>query len=211
LIRCGISVNIEMDFISPQGFMRDTLKLQLIFDPARLKADLREILDGEYLPHFNTRYYEGDWSVVPLRSVGGVANQIYPDPTKNTFADTPLLARCAYIKDALASLQCDLLSARFLRLAAGSTIKEHRDYNLSVEDGEARLHIPVTTNPDVEFFLNDERVVMNEGECWYLNLNFKHRVANRGTTDRVHLVVDCVVNDWFRNLLSGDSIGTAAA
>jgi hypothetical protein len=191
--------------------MRDTLKLPLVFDSTRLKADLNGILDGEYIPHFNTRYYEGDWSVVPLRSIDGAANQIYPDPTKNTFADTPLLARCTYIKEVLATFQCDLLSARFLRLATGSTIKEHRDYNLSLEDGEARLHIPVTTNPEVEFFLNDERVVMNEGECWYLNLNLKHRVANRGTTDRVHLVVDCVVNDWFRNLLSEASISTATA
>lgn len=191
--------------------MRDSLKLPLVFDSARLKADLKRILDGEYIPHFNTGYYEGDWSVVPLRSIDGVANQIYPDPTKNTFADTPLLARCDYIKDVLATFQCDLLSARFLRLAAGSIIKEHRDYNLSLEDGEARLHIPVITNPDVEFFLNGERVVMNEGECWYLNLNLKHRVANRGATDRVHLVVDCVVNDWFRNLLSEASVNVPAA
>lgn len=211
MLQSGVFVNIGSGQV-PWVFMRDTLKLPLVFDPPKLQADLRQILDGEYLPHFNTRYYEGDWSVVPLRSVGGVANQIYPDPTKgNEFADTPLLERCAYIKDALAAFQCPLLSARFLRLAVGSIIKEHRDYNLSVEDGEARLHIPVMTNPEVEFFLNGERVIMNEGECWYLNLNLKHRVANRGKTDRIHLVVDCVVNDWFRNLLSGETIGTTAA
>jgi len=190
--------------------MRDTLKLPLAFDPAQLQGDLNKMLESEFLPHFNTRYYEGDWSVVPLRSVGGAANQIYPDPTKNTFADTPLLARCAYIKEVLTAFRCDLLSARFLRLAAGSIIKEHCDYNLSVEDGEARVHIPVITNPDVEFFLNNERVIMNEGECWYLNLNLKHRVANNGRTDRIHLVIDCVVNDWFRNLLSEASVTAAA-
>jgi len=190
--------------------MRDTLKLPPAFDPARLQTDFKKILESEFLPHFNTRYYEGDWSAVPLRSVDGAANQIYPDPTKNTFADTPLLARCDYIREVLATFECPLLSARFLRLAAGSVIKEHRDYNLSVEDGEARVHIPVITNPDVEFFLNGERVIMNEGECWYLNLNLKHRVANKGKTDRIHLVIDCAVNDWFRNLLSEASTEVAA-
>jgi hypothetical protein len=42
---------------------------------------------------------------------------------------------------------------------------------------------------------------MNEGECWYLNVNFPHKVANRGATDRVHLVIDCAVDDWLRALV----------
>jgi mannose-6-phosphate isomerase-like protein (cupin superfamily) len=64
-----------------------------------------------------------------------------------------------------------------------------------------RLHIPVITNREVEFVLNQVHVVMNEGDCWYLNVNQPHRVANRGATDRIHLVIDCVVNDWLRELL----------
>jgi hypothetical protein len=42
---------------------------------------------------------------------------------------------------------------------------------------------------------------MKEGECWYHNFNLPHRVANRGTADRVHLVLDCVLNDWLREVL----------
>ncbi len=56
------------------------------------------------------------------------------------------------------------------------------------------------TNPLVEFYLNGERVVMEEGEAWYLDLNQNHAVINRGSEDRVHLVVDCVVNDWLRRI-----------
>ena len=37
---------------------------------------------------------------------------------------------------------------------------------------------------------------MVAGECWYLNLSKPHRVHNRGATERMHLVLDCVVNDW---------------
>jgi hypothetical protein len=191
--------------------MQSSLKLPLQFDATLLQADLNQILATEYVPHFNTRYYEGDWSVVPFRSIGGRANHIYPDPTgKNAFADTPLLARCSHVQGVLAALPCPQQSVRFLRLKAGSAIKEHRDYKLSYEDGEVRLHIPVVTNPDVEFVLNTVRVQMKEGECWYHNFNLPHSIANRGTHDRVHLVIDCVVNEWLREvLLSADAAAKA--
>jgi len=34
-----------------------------------------------------------------------------------------------------------------------------------------------------------------------LNLSLKHSVNNSGNTDRVHLVIDCKVNDWLKKLL----------
>jgi len=39
---------------------------------------------------------------------------------------------------------------------------------------------------------------MQEGEYWYLDLSRPHRVENRSQIDRVHLVIDCVLNDWLR-------------
>jgi quercetin dioxygenase-like cupin family protein len=172
------------------------------FEPALLQADLREITAQAFVAHFNTGYYQGDWSVAPLRSIGGRADHIYPDPTaKNAFADTPLLVRCPYVRHVLASFPCPQQAVRFMRLKAGSTIKEHSDYKLAFEDGEVRVHIAVVTNPEVEFVLNGVRVDMKEGESWYHNFNLPHRVANHGAADRVHLVVDCVLNEWLRELL----------
>lgn len=182
--------------------MEASLKLPLLFNAALLQADLAAILASDYVPHFNTRYYEGNWSAVPLRSIGGEVDKIYPDPTRqNDFADTPLLARCPYVRDALAGFACPLQAVRFLQLTPGSVIKEHRDYNLGFEDGEARLHIPVHTNPGVFFMLGGRRVVMREGECWYNDFNQPHSVRNDGATSRVHLVLDCVVNDWLAELI----------
>lgn len=180
----------------------NAVQLPFKFDTVLLQADLASIVAEDYVPHFNTACYRGDWSAVPLRSIGGRTDHIYPDPTaKDAFADTPLMARCTYVRHVLATLQCPQRAVRFLRLKAGSVIKEHRDHELGFEDGEVRLHIPVITNAGVEFVLHQVRVVMNEGECWYLNVNQPHRVANYGSTDRIHLVVDCVVNDWLRGLL----------
>jgi ribosomal protein S18 acetylase RimI-like enzyme len=201
-------MRIEMEWRAPvanahkKPGISDVLKLALQFDAARLRADLARMTAEAFVPHFNTAYFQGDWSALPLRSVGGRADHIYPDPaSKNSFADTPLLARCPGVQEVLAALPCPHQAVRFLRLKTGSSIKEHRDMELGFEDGEIRLHIPVITNPGVEFMLAGNRVVMNEGECWYLNFNLPHRVDNRGATDRIHLVIDCVVNNWLRDLV----------
>ena len=182
--------------------MLSALRLPLTFDVAGLQADLEGLAADDWVPHFNTSTYEGDWSGVALRSVGGVAKQLYPDPTAQAaFADTSYLDRCPAARAALSTFRCPLLSARFLRLARGATIREHRDLDLGYDDGEIRVHVPVQTNPAVEFLLEGRPIEMREGEAWYLDLNLKHAVANRGESDRIHLVVDCVVDGWVRSLL----------
>ena len=179
------------------------LRLPLSFDPESLKQDLDQLTDEEWVAHFNTEYFEGNWSGAALRSVGGLGTQLYSDPNaKESFAPTPILSRCPNIRAALAQFQCPLRSVRFLRLTCGSVIREHRDADLGFEKGEVRFHVPVITNPDVVFFLDAHRVEMNAGECWYLDLSLPHWVENRGSSDRVHLVIDCEVNDWVRELLS---------
>jgi predicted ATP-dependent Lon-type protease len=35
-----------------------------------------------------------------------------------------------------------------------------------------------------------------------MNFDLRHRLANNGTTDRIHLVIDCIVNDWMHQLFS---------
>jgi len=176
------------------------LRLPLSFEPALLRRDLDALLSEGFTPHFNTQYYQGDWSALPLRSIEGKIDQIYPDPTKSNFEDTIYLHRSPYFQEVLATLKATVLSARLLRLGAGSTIKKHKDYNLGFEDGEVRIHVPIVTNPEIEFILNGDRLTMLPGEAWYLNVNFDHSVANPSGEDRIHLVFDCVVNEEIRSL-----------
>jgi hypothetical protein len=176
--------------------MISTLKFPFGFDAAKLKSDLDKFAENDWTPHFNTQYYEGDWSGIALRAAKDAHVQLYPDPMATAYEDTENLKRCSYIPEVLSAFQCELEAARFLRLTAGSVIREHRDHKLAFEDGFVRVHIPVRTNAQVEFFLDGVSVPMNEGEAWYLNFNLRHSVANRSAEDRVHLVVDCVLNDW---------------
>jgi Aspartyl/Asparaginyl beta-hydroxylase len=183
--------------------MLSSFKLPFSFDPQPLKADLEQIAAEDWVAHFNQDYFEGEWTGVALRSVSGQSpKQLYPQPrVTGPFVDTPVLERCPNIRAVLASFQCPLRSVRFLRLAAGSVIKEHRDYDLGFEEGRIRLHIPIVTNEDVNFFLDAHRMEIRAGECWYLDLSLPHWVENRGPAERIHLVIDCEVNEWLSNLL----------
>lgn len=195
--------------------MLHSLQFPFHFDVGRLAADLNHIRPEDWIPHFNTGYYEGEWSAASLRAVGGKAHAIYPDPTSTDYADTEILPRCAYYREVLDYFQCPLTSVRLMKLLPGSQIREHRDYCLGYEDGEVRIHIPVVTNPDVEFVLEGRQMTMLPGDVWYLNFNLPHRVANRGTDERIHLVIDCVLNDWldarFQEAMQSANSAQAAA
>lgn len=179
--------------------MSDRLLLPFRFDAAAMRADVAALDASAWFDHYVKENYEGAWTVLPLRAAAGARHPIatiYSDPSAEVFEDTPLLARCAYLPQVLASFACPLHAVRLMRLAAGSLIKPHTDHDLAAEHGRARLHVAVVTNPDVEFVLDGTRVVLGEGECWYLDLSRPHAVANRGETDRIHLVIDAVVNEW---------------
>jgi hypothetical protein len=177
----------------------DRLKLPLAFDADRLAGELAALAGAAWTAHFVPQNYDGDWSVIALRAPRGAAGMhpirlIYSDPTATEFEDTPLMDACPYLREVANAFGAEPRSVRLMRLTPGSTIKEHNDGDLSAEGGMVRIHAPITTNPDVMFEVNRRPVVMAAGEAWYLRLCDPHRVANRGTTDRVHLVIDLPMN-----------------
>jgi hypothetical protein len=87
-----------------------------------------------------------------------------------------------------------------LSLAPGSFVREHCDAGLGYEDGEVRIHIPIQTNYGVEFYSGGRLIRMEEGHCYYVNVSLPHRVANRGSEARIHLVIDADVNGWVDEL-----------
>lgn len=187
-----------------QMTLPDRLRLPLRFDPGLLARDLDGLAAVGWIKHFVKQNYDGDWSVIPLRGKAGATHpvmMIYSDPTATEFEDTPMLRDCPYFREVLAAFDCPLRAVRLMRLTPGSVIKEHTDLELSVEERTARIHIPVVTNPDVEFYLNGTRIVLEAGSAWYLRLSDRHSVYNKGATDRVHMVIDATVNGWLRSMI----------
>src|SRR6516162_7064705 len=91
---------------------------------------------------------------------------------------------------------------RFLKLTAGGHIFLHSDPLHTIETGIVRFHVPVRTNPSVDFVVDGRRLVMRPGEAWYVDVRFKHSVSNPGAEDRVHLVVDVIPNPALSALLA---------
>jgi hypothetical protein len=183
----------------------DRLRLPMRFDVDRLASDLGRLAGGEWIRHFVTQNYEGDWSVIPLRADARATHpvkMIYSDPTATEFVDTPMLTASPCFREVLAALQSEVQAVRLMRLTPGSVIKEHNDGDLDADRGTARLHLPITSNPGVLFELNRRAVAMQPGELWYLRLSDPHRVFNRGDADRVHMVIDVIVNEWLSDLLA---------
>ena len=179
---------------------KNTVKFPFQFDVAKLKSCLQAYTQEDWLLHYNTRDYDGDWRIIALKSVAGDKYKIFsPFEIQEPTQYTEHMNKAPYFKEVLDTLQCEKTTVRLMRLKPGARIKEHSDYNLSVNDTELRLHIPISTNPQMEFYLNKERIYLGEGECWYLNFNLLHSLYNGGATPRVHLVVDCVVNDWLKS------------
>jgi len=179
-------------------------RLPLRFESDRLRDDVTVLDDAEWIDHFVTTNYEGSWQVIPLRAPAGETHpvrMIYSDPTCKEFVDTPFLDRMPSVREALQTFECELSSVRLMKLAAGSRILEHRDHDLEPELGYARLHVPIVTNDGVEFRVGGELVDLATGECWYLRLSEPHSVRNDGGADRVHLVIDAVVDDWLSAML----------
>jgi hypothetical protein len=183
------------------------LQLPLLFDVPALQKALRELDDASWKLHFQVKHYKGNWSAIPLRSIGGDASNSFISPNENDeYLDTIFLKQSPYFQKVLQQIKCPLLSVRLLKLGAGTQILEHKDGGLCVEEGLLRLHIPIHTNKEVEFLLDGEQLFLKEGTCWYCNFNLPHALHNKSALDRIHLVVDAKVNDWVHQQFSDSSV-----
>lgn len=88
-----------------------------------------------------------------------------------------------------------LARSMLIRLPASKKIQPHPDsghYLMSVH----RCHIPIQTNPEVMFTVGQTTINMQVGQGYEINNSKWHYVSNNGTTDRVHLLIDLLPNDY---------------
>lgn len=183
--------------------------LEIPVDIGSIQKEVAALTANEWQPHMNRHDYEGEWNVLALRSPGGSNNPLAEPMNNEGYKNTFLMRQCPSIEQLLDHLQCEKLSARLLNLHPAAVIREHTDKELCFEKGEARLHFPIFTNSLVEFFIDGTRVRMQEGDCWYINANLPHSLANKGDRDRIHLVIDCKVNEWLSSVFLQRSIQKA--
>ena len=108
--------------------MLDRYRLPFLFKSEKLQADLAKILPQEWISHYKKADYEGEWTVVPLRSVQGSTNNLYVTSFPAICKDTSILKRCSYFRDVIKTLNCEKTTIRLMKLEPESIIKEHRRY-----------------------------------------------------------------------------------
>src|SRR5687768_6439550 len=59
-----------------------SLKFPMMFDVPRLKADLEKVLQKQWVAHYNTGAYSGNWTSIALLSAGGDSQTINALPTE---------------------------------------------------------------------------------------------------------------------------------
>ncbi len=75
------------------------------------------------------------------------------------------------------------------RLAAGYSIDRHKDVarsNLYTH----KIHIPLVTNPQVKFMVDNSVHFLMEGKAYEVNNIVSHAVDNSGKIDRIHFIFE---------------------
>jgi len=88
-----------------------------------------------------------------------------------------------------------IIRAILVNLPAQKIIPEHIDGGDSLNSCK-RIHVPLITNDEILFTVGDETRNLKVGEMWEINNSKKpHSVENNSKEDRVHLIIDWVIND----------------
>ncbi len=158
------------------------IRLPLRFDVEQLKRELAIFDQQAWMPHPNG--LTGN-SAMPLISRGGGDN----DQFHGSMEITPHLRRCNYIQQVIGSFGEVFGRSRLMKLEAGCEVSAHTDTNYHWHS-RVRIHIPITTYPEVIFHCGESALHMQEGECWIFDAWQQHKVVNGSAETRVHLVID---------------------
>lgn len=160
------------------------LQLPIRFDAAALAEEVRALPARAWTPH-------------PTGFVGNEAVRLVTpsgqptDAIEGPMAATEWLECSSYIREIMAHIGAVWGRSRLMGLAAGREVPPHIDINYYWRT-HLRIHIPVITNPGVEFTCGGETVHMEAGSCWIFDSFRWHDVQNRGSDQRIHLVLDTV-------------------
>ncbi|NHZ36793.1 aspartyl/asparaginyl beta-hydroxylase domain-containing protein [Massilia rubra] len=183
----------------------DAFALPIHFDRDRLASDARQLDTLARRPQPGP-YHAGEWAGVAIHASGGVQTPNPGFPSLVSYAFTAEADSAPYLKEILESLRFVLQVVRVLWLPVGGKIRSHVDFDTNFQFGLVRLHIPMQTNPDVEFLIGGRRVTMNVGELWYGDFSKPHEVMNRGNQNRLHAVVDVEINDALLAMMPAEYI-----
>lgn len=174
--------------------------------PSSVFADMKEELELSRIPWQAAyrEYQSGGWLTAFLMNASGRITE--HSITDGVARATSLMRQFPVTAKYVQSLGLDIMCMRLANMKPGACLFEHVDYRELSERPRLRLHIPIVTNAHAELILSEDAVHMSGGVLWMLDPQHRHAALNGGLTDRVHLLIDCYVNDKLTELLSISSL-----
>lgn len=171
-----------------------TYQFERQYDVSKLQAETTALFKKYQSAEQHGRYHAGGWNGICLHSANGVIDEtrlLSDVPYKKTEA----LDIAPYMESIIDSFDCDKRRIRLMILEPGKDIFWHIDDSDSLDEVTVRLHIPVFTSEKVQFQISHENCVWKAGELWYGDFSFPHRLNNGWDQNRVHMILDLVVNE----------------
>jgi hypothetical protein len=204
--------------------MNTPLMKELALEPCTEDlSSAAEFLDDLDFTKVKTKYTKGnDWTAISLYGYGSKITDILKPGVLKSSVNIDEQLQWTSLHEAtplnpvfkiLENLPCKYERVRFMKLEAGKVIGKHSDKidkDLGFDDGQImRIHVPIRTNDDVVFSLYESprakvayEYNLKTGHYYYMDVTKPHAVRNMSEVDRIHLVVDCYVNDSLRTMVA---------
>lgn len=165
---------------------------QNFIDKLMIDKTLIELKNYNWQPVWADKRYAGEhWMTCPL------IEEFNKTPNFTKFELASLIEQ---------KMKCKIKNLMFYAMLPGGDIPPHRDMVGNVGFGGLRLHVPIITNEKVNFIVAGKKVIMGVGDLWALDTSYTHSVSNFGSENRIHLVMDVIVNEWVLSLLPPKNI-----
>lgn len=188
----------------------DCRRLKLEVDLNKLQQDAKR-LESRFLPKMKIIKH---WQAIALRNGNGDSGfdglhlfQVLEGGKLKPCMDTEWMAHTEYIPQIIEQIETNYGTkvglVRLLKLTPHKDIQEHKDgIFFGLHDGNIfRMHIPIFTNPQVKFYIEDRAYFLEPGKFYYMNVSKNHHVTNNSDQDRIHLVLDLVATPELAQLI----------
>ena len=149
-------------------------------------------------------YQSGGWHTAMLYNGSGNAavNEIAEGHAK----PTEIMEQLPQTKAFLEKLGLDYFAVRVAKADPGAYLWEHKDYIELGASNKLRLHLPVKSNPQACMQFSNFSVQMATGYLWKLSPVVNHAISNEGPEERIHLILDCYVNENLENMVARETL-----
>jgi len=146
-----------------------------------------------------SEYQSGGWHTISLMNKSGDARDVLITDTIGE--PTEVLKKLPATLEFLNLLGLSYMWVRLANMKPGACLWEHVDYAELTDRPRLRLHVPLTEERNAFLIIRGYKVHMNFGYLWKLDPRTNHAAVNFGVRDRIHMIIDCYVDEKLEALI----------